>query len=530
MRARTLFLLAVALLWPYPVLAALSPDDAGTVSLDVYAARAMKIFDTPGMSVVIVDGKNISTHAYGVRKLGSPEKVDAHTIFPLGSNTKAFTSTALAMLVDQDKLKWSDLVADRLPGFRMFDAYTSGEMTVTDLLVHRSGLGLGEGDLMLVPQTNRTRDELVHAVRYLKPAHSFRASYDYDNVLYIVAGQLLQAVSGQRWEDFMQKRLLDPLGMHDTQVSIDARVPNQVSLHAKISGPVRGFGKPSVLTSVMTGDAFAPAGALMSSASDMGKWLQVQLDHGVMPDGKVLFSPKASAALWTPQTLIPITPGPPSLALGEPQFLAYALGFEVRDYRGHKIVTHLGGVLGGISAVVLIPDKHVAFAVMVNSEDVGTLFAMREHLLDTYLGLPSPDWIASYAEAQQQEETEAKRALIADETANRRAAGPSLPLAGYAGTYRDPWYGTITISKGEGEGGLKINFDRSPGMSGALEHVQYDTFRTRFTTPGYEDAFVTFALKPDGHVEQIGMKAVSPLADFSWDYQDLRFKPATGTP
>jgi len=180
--------------------------------------------------------------------------------------------------------------------------------------------------------------------------------------------------------------------------------------------------------------------------------------------------------------------------------------------------------------VVLIPDKHVAFAVMVNSEDVGTLFAMREHLLDTYLGLPSPDWIASYAEVQKQEETEAKRALITDETANRPTTGPSLPLTGYAGTYRDPWYGTITITKGEGKGGLRINFDRSPGMSGALEHVQYDTFRTRFTTPGYEDAYVTFALKPDGHVEQIGMKAVSPLADFSWDYQDLRFTPATGTP
>jgi hypothetical protein len=278
----------------------------------------------------------------------------------------------------------------------------------------------------------------------------------------------------------------------------------------------------------MTGDAFASAGALMSSASDMGKWLQVQLDHGVMPDGKVLFTPAASSALWTPHTLIPITPGPPSLALSEPQFLAYALGFEVRDYRGHKIVTHLGGVLGGISAVVLIPDKHVAFAVMVNSEDVGTLFAMREHLLDTYLGLSSPDWIASYVDVQKREEVEAGKALKDNATASHPERGPSLPLAGYAGVYSDPWYGTITISKGEN--GLRVSFDRSPGMVGPLEHVQYDTFRTHFTTPGYEDAYVTFALKPDGHIEQISMKAVSPVADFSWDYQDLRFTPVTGKP
>ena len=516
------------LLWPLSALTATPPAYSSPITLDAYAAKAMKAFDTPGMAVVIVDGKDISTHVYGVRKLGTSARVDAHTIFPLGSNTKAFTSTALAMLVDQGKLHWSDLVEDKLPGFRMYDAYTSSEMTITDLLAHRSGLGLGEGDLMLVPETNRSRAELVHAIRYLKPVHSFRARYDYDNVLYIVAGQLLQAVSGQRWEDFVQQHILDPLGMQDTQVSIDAEVPDQTSLHAKISSPVRGFGKQSVLTSVMTGDAFAPAGALMSSANDMGKWLQVQLNHGVMPDGKSLFSDAASAALWTPQTLIPITPEPPPLALAMPQFEAYAFGFEVSDYRGHNIITHLGGVLGGISAVVIIPDRHVAFAVMINSEDTGTLFAMREHLLDTYLGLPSPDWIANYKEVQQQEEVEALHVLATGKMASHPDRGPSLPLAGYVGVYADPWYGTITISKVES--GLKISFDRSPSLAGALEHVQYDTFRTHFTTPGYEDAEVTFSLKPDGRVDQIKMKAISPLADFSWDYQDLLFTPLIEKP
>jgi CubicO group peptidase (beta-lactamase class C family) len=460
-----------------------------------------------------------------VRKLGDAARVDAHTIFPLGSNTKAFTATALAMLVDGGQLRWDDRVVDRLPGFRMYDAQTSGEMTVTDLLVHRSGLGLGQGDLMLVPRTNRTRAELVHAIRYLKPAHAFRADYDYDNVLYIAAGQLLEAVSGQRWETFMQRRVLDPLGMRDTQVSIDARMPDQVALHAKISGPVRGAGPPSVLAQVMTGDVFAPAGALMSSATDMGKWLQVQLDHGAMPDGKTLFSPVASTALWTPHTLMPITAGPPSLALAEPQFLAYALGFEVRDYRGQKIVTHLGGVLGGISAVVIVPAKRCAFAVMINAEDAGTLFAMREHLLDRCLGLPSPDWIAAYRDTMQQEEADARKALATSASPARGDRGPSLPLAGYAGVYRDPWYGTITIAQ-SGKG-LTIRFDRSPGLEGPLEHVRQDTFRTRFKIPGDEDAYVTFALTPEGGIDRVSMKAVSPVADFSWDFQDLLFTPVT---
>lgn len=501
-----------------------------TASLDAYAHQAMRTFDAPGMAVTIVDGETIATHTYGIRRLGSAAKVDAHTIFPIGSNTKAFTTAALAILVDEGKLHWDDRVVDKLPGFRMYDAYASSEMTVTDLLVHRSGLGLGEGDLMMFPTTNRTRAELVYDIRYLKPAHSFRADYDYDNVLYIVAGQLVEAVSGQRWEDFVQQHILDPLQMRDTQTSIDAHVSDQVSLHAKNTTPVRGMGKQAVLTTVMTGSVFAPAGALQVSAADMGRWLRLQLDRGQLGDGRRIFSAASAKMLWTPQTLIPISPMPPEVALAQPQFDAYALGFEVQDYRGHKIITHLGGVLGGVSAVVIIPEKHAAFAIMLNSEDVGTLFAMREHLLDVLLGLPSPDWIANYKQMFDGIDASAVAALKAHGAATHPARGPSLPLSGYVGVYRDPWYGTATISRGKSSGSaLDISFDRSPGMHGTLEHVQYDTFRTHWAMPDVENAYVTFALKPDGSIDRMTMKAVSPLADFSWDYQDLRFKPVNAT-
>ena len=500
---------------------------AAPASLDAFANRAMQTFDTPGMSLVIVDGDKITTHAYGLRKLGADGNVDAHTIFPIGSNTKAFTAAALAILVDQGKLHWDDRVVDRLPGFRMYDAYASSEMTVTDLLTHRSGLGLGEGDLMIFPTTDRTRAELVHDIRYLKPAHSFRANYDYDNVLYIVAGQLVEEVSGQRWEEFVQRHILDPLGMHDTRVSIDTRVADQASLHAKNTTPVRGVGRQAVLATVMTGSVFAPAGALQVSAADMGQWLKLQLRHGALAGGKRVFSESASRTMWTPQTLIPIQPAPAPVALAQPQFDAYALGFEVQDYRGHQIITHLGGVLGGISAVVIIPQRHAAFAIMLNSEDVGALFAMREHLLDGLLGLSSPDWIASYKQVFDGIHAKAVAALKTGDAATHPERGPSLPLSGYAGVYRDPWYGTATITRrNDGKGGLDISFDRTPGLHGTLEHVQYDTFRTHWAMPDVEDAYVTFALEPDGSIERMTMKPVSPLADFSWDYQDLRFIPA----
>jgi CubicO group peptidase (beta-lactamase class C family) len=523
-------MVALATLLPSSSFGATPTASAAPQTLDAFASKVMQTFDPPGMSVVIVEGDKATTHAYGVRALGDNAKVDAHTIFPIGSNTKAFTSAALAILVDEGKLRWDDRVVDKLPGFRMYDAYASSEMTVTDLLVHHSGLGLGEGDLMIFPTTDRSRAELVHDIRYLKPAHSFRADYDYDNVLYIVAGQLVEAVSGQRWEDFVQQHIIDPLGMHDTQVSIDARVADQVSLHARNSTPVRGVGKQAVLTTVMTGTIFASAGALQVSAADMGRWLQLQLQHGALDDGKRVFSEAAAQALWTPQTLIPIDPAPAALALAQPQFEAYALGLEVQDYRGHKIITHLGGVLGGISAVVIIPEKHAAFAIMLNSEDVGALFAMREHLLDTLLGLPSPDWIANYKQVFDKANANAVAKLQERNAAAHPERGPSLPLSGYAGVYRDPWYGTATISHGKhGKGALNISLDRSPGLHGTLEHVQYDTFRTHWAMPDVEDAYVTFALKPDGSIDQVTMKAVSPNADFSWDYQDLRFTPVVAT-
>ena len=491
--------------------------------LDAYAARAMKTFGVPGMAIAIADGDRIDTRVYGNRKLGSSARVDADTTFPIGSNTKAFTTTALAILVDQGKLDWNDRVVDRLPGFRMYDAYASQNMTITDLLVHRSGLGLGEGDLMVFPDTNRTRAELVHAIRYLKPATSFRKGFAYDNVLYSVAGQLVQAVSGQTWESFVKQHIFAPLGMHDATVAYDAQGPDHAAPHARISEAIRGIGRQSVLPTDGVSRPIAPAGAICASASDMGRWLRVQLDRGAMGDGKRLFSAVQAKMLWTPVTIVPTHPAPAPISATTPDFVDYALGFFVTDYRGHKIITHEGGVLGALSQMVIIPDKHVAFAVMINSEDAGAMQAVMYHLLDHYLDAPATDWIASYRQLVDQRQAAAMKALHAGQAQMHPQRGPSLPLQAYAGVYRDPWYGTMTISDVQGK--LRIRFDRSPGMQGALEHAQYDTFRTHWSDRDIEDAWVTFGLNPDGSIAAIRMKPVSPTADFSWDYLDLHFVP-----
>ncbi|MEX1827325.1 serine hydrolase domain-containing protein [Luteibacter sp. CQ10] len=265
---------------PAPAAPALKRD---TTPLDDYVARAMRTFDTPGVAIAIVEGDRIATHTYGVRTLGATGAVGPHTLFPIGSNTKAFTAAALAIVVDDGKLAWDDRVADHVDGFRMYDGFAS-QMTITDLLVHNSGLGKGQGDLMLFPSTDRTRAELTRSMRFLKPEHSFRASYDYDNVLYVVAGQLVQDVTGQTWEATLRQRILEPLGMRDTQTDVDTPVADQVGLHGKKSTPIRGVGPTAVLKTVLSGTTFSPAGGLRSSAADMGLWLRALLREGVIDD------------------------------------------------------------------------------------------------------------------------------------------------------------------------------------------------------------------------------------------------------
>ena len=227
--------------------------------LDQYVARAMQAFGAPGLSLAIVEnGKTIVAKGYGVRSIATRSPVTADTAFPIGSETKAFTSAALAILVDEGKLKWSDRVVDKLPGFRMYDPYATEHMTIRDLLTHRSGLGLGEGDLMIIPNTTRSRTDVVHALRYLKPRTGFREVFAYDNILYIVAGELVQAVSGETWEHFVEQYLFGPLGMGDSRTNYDPHAPNAVALQARTDGPIRGMGRERILKHPLDPKAAAP--------------------------------------------------------------------------------------------------------------------------------------------------------------------------------------------------------------------------------------------------------------------------------
>jgi CubicO group peptidase (beta-lactamase class C family) len=488
--------------------------------LDAYVAGVLKTFNVPGAAVAIVkDGKVVLARGYGVRRLGDPTPVDARTQFGIASNTKIFTATALAILVEEGKVEWDAPVIRYLPWFAMHDPFVTRELTVRDLLVHRSGLGLGAGDLLWWPPSTYDRKEIARRLRYITPATSFRSAYAYDNVLYLVAGEVIEAMSGQTWEQFVRTRILARVGMTHSDVDHSAagRPGNVATPHAEVNDTVRPVAP-------FVSDNTNPAGGIVSGAEDMAKWVMVQLDSGRTADGSRLFSPASTRQLWREVTPTPIYDPPPGLAHLQPKMNGYALGLETKDYRGKLLLTHTGGLPGYVSRVAMIPELRLGVVVLTNQESGLAFNAIAYRVLDHYLGVKAPDYVGIYERVLAQ--NRAQLAQLAAEAAGQRdsTAGPSLPLDRYAGTYRDIWYGDVAIT--QENGGLVIRMTKTPSMVGDLVHWQYDTFVARWRDRELRaDAYVTFALTPAGTIDQVKMVPTSPAVDFSFDFQDLLLRP-----
>jgi CubicO group peptidase (beta-lactamase class C family) len=490
---------------------------APPADLDRWVARAMRELEVPGLALVIVkDGKVVALRGYGTRTVGREEPVDEHTIFQIASNTKAFTAAALAMLVDEGKLRWDDRVQKFLPWFELYDPWVTREFTVRDLLTHRSGLGLGAGDLTWW-HSNYGRDEIVRRLRVVPPVTSFRTAYAYDNVLYIAAGLVVEAASGQKWDDFIRDRIFVPLGMNDANTTVTTFRPgaNVATPHGVVNGKV-------VIVPRDTVDNVGGAGTINASVADLSHWLITQLDSGRAPDGKRLWSARRAREMWSGVTVQGVGIPSPALASLRANFAEYALGWGLRDYRGRKLALHTGGLAGMVSRTVLVPEERLGIVVLTNAE-ASAIDAVAFHILDEYLGGPTPDLIAGFKVNSAAGNARADSVVRAAAAARDRTSRPSLPLARYAGRYSDVLYGDASITQ-EGDR-LVLRFTHSPAFVGDLEHWQYDTFVARWRVPNLADAYVSFALKPDGSIDTFRMAAVSPAADFSFDYQDLTFRP-----
>jgi CubicO group peptidase (beta-lactamase class C family) len=485
----------------------------------------MAAFETPGIAIAVIrPNAPLYLKGYGVRTLGKPGAVDEHTRFGIASNSKAFTAASLALLVEEGKVAWDEPVTKYLPEFRMHDPRTTELMTVRDLLVHNSGLALGAGDLMQFPMSDRSASDVLKALPFLAAERGFRTGYAYDNILYVVAGILIERLSGKPWHSFVAERLLGPIGMADAVPALRfVNTPNVAGRHARLGPPLRGMG-PMEVIAPDEGPMIDAAGGIHASVTDIAKWLQLQMAQGKLTDGRQLWSAKQAAEMWKPQTIVSSSNGPwdewPARAVTS----TYALGWFVQDYRGERLVNHSGGLSGQVTQTAMLPGRNAAVAVFSNVEE-GVSAGIRNALLDHIIGVPAYDWVAAL---QKRVKTAQDGALaeLGGGLDKVPAGAPSLALAAYAGRYRDPWYGDVLVTvKGKGKKqGLYIDFLPTPVFKSGLEPWGTDTFRTRFPKGAGEDATVSFAVK-DGKVTGVTMKPLSPLADFSYDFQHLAFAP-----
>jgi CubicO group peptidase (beta-lactamase class C family) len=504
--------------------------DAGAAlaeAVDAWVKRAMAAFpDQPAISIAVVkDGRTVLARGYGIRKMGEARTVDEHTLFAIASNTKNVTAAALAIMVDEGKVKWDEPVKTYLPDFALSDPYIGEHITVRDTLSHRAGFGLGAGDLLFWPNSDRTRDEVVRQAAFVPIEDGFRANYHYCNLMFVVAGAVLEKVSGLRWEQFVQTRILDRVGMSETVPMATLADPEKSALpHARVGPPLRTHGPMTLIAEsiaeVWNWDSAAAAGGICTNPVDWAKWINVRLSMGKLPDGTRLFSEAAAKEMWRPNIIVSGSEGPTAAMPGRAIASTYAMGHQVQDYRGERYISHGGGSPGGISATVMIPGRNVGFSVFSNAEEGQLLRALRSGIADICMEKGgSFDWIAD--SVRMAAEAEPKAIAAAAGIDARQAAGtkPSLPLEAYAGTWRDPWYGDITIEAKDG--GLWMAFTHTPTLKGPVEPYDGETMRTRFLDKREEDLLVTFALK-DGRPVTATMKALSPDADFSYDYQDLK--------
>lgn len=502
--ALLLLLLAFAVV-PAPAQSVAS--DARLKEIDEYVAKAREDWHVPGVALAIVkDDKVIWAKGYGVRELGRTEPVDARTLFAIASNTKAFTAAALAVLVDEGKLKWDDPVTKYLPGFQLYDPYVTREMTVRDLLSHRSGLATFGGDLLWY-ETTYDRDEVLRRVRYLKPVSSFRSRYGYQNIMFLAAGLVVEAVTGRKWDDFVRERFFAPLGMSETLTSVTAFKPggNVAAPHNERGGALH----PIAYTNV---DNVGPAASINSCVQDLAQWMRLQLGRGSY-EGKRIFSAAASWEMWQPNIMIAISE---AAAKTNPtrHFQAYGLGWFLNDYQGRKVVSHGGGMDGMISQTALMPEENLGVVVLTNGE-TPLASQLVNKVFDVFIGAPKRDWSGEMLERVKKAKAAEKAEEAKVEAARAKDTKPSLALEKYAGTYSDAMYGDARVMLEDGH--LVLRLVPAPNFVADLEHWHYDTFRLTWRASvryPFPKGFVTFTLNAKGEIDKMMIDCPNPDFDF----------------
>jgi CubicO group peptidase (beta-lactamase class C family) len=465
--------------------------------LETYIPEAMQEWGIPGLALAVVkDGDVALAKGFGVCELGKSEPVNEHTLFAIASNTKAFTATALGLLVQEGKLTWDDPVVKHLPGFQLYDPYVTHAITIRDLLCHRSGLPTWGGDLIAYG-SRYTRDEILHRVRHIPPALGFRSAYSYSNLMYLAAGQIIAAVTPLSWDDFIQQRFFQALGMSRSNTSVRelAGKGNVAMPHELRNGQKR-------VVPYHPNDNKAPAGSINSTVWDIAQWLRLQLDNGRF-HGEQLVDPQIIEETRTLHTPIPIPPSVRKLIPSQ-HFSAYGLGWGLMDYQGRLVVHHDGGLDGMESMVGFLPEEQLGIVILTNYLPHYFLSPLFYGIVDAYLQVPRQDWnqmlLAQHKESVAKKAEEKKRLL----DARVQGTQPTLPLKEYAGKYTSVLYGDAIVREEEGK--LSLQMLAHPAVAGELVHWHYDTFLCRWTDPVWDQSLIPFITNGQGQVQEFRVK------------------------
>lgn len=515
------YILAVAVITGFQ--SSHSSANESVEDLETLVTKLLAKTETPGVAVAIIqDGKTILKAGYGTRKIDEASPVDADTIFQIGSLTKAFTSAAFAQAQDRNEINFDDKVVSVLPDFKLSSERLTHLTSFSDLIAHKSGLKTGGGDLLFMPRTTFSSQELYKATAVIPLFPDLRGRFQYNNIAYGVVAKALETKSGRSWHQIIEKDIFEPIGMINSLSNEAERYAkqNRAYPHARIGPPIKSLGPMQALKeNEGIASNIAPAGGIMSSAHDMSKWLIAQLSLGQKTEsGRPVWSDDVGWFMWQPQTSIQVARPSGPMAEVRPRFAAYSLGWYVQDFKGYRVVYHAGGTIGFLSLAVMIPELNAGFIVLQNSEEFVLHQTLRYALQDWLISKQLTDWsdeltdqkngLASYALAQLEERLKKNAHQSREHN-----------LESYIGTYYDAVYKDVLV--GVENDLLTIDFPSTMGMKAQLDYHADTTFIARWENPAIEPAFVTFSGHSANRMTNITLSAISPLADFSFDFDSL---------
>ena len=473
--------------------------------LDAYFKQVVADWEVPGMTIGIVkDGKLIFSKGYGVKEIGKNEAPDPNTLYAIASNSKAFTTAVIAMLVQEGKLSWNQKVQEILPYFQLYDPAVSSMTAVKDLLCHRVGLGTFSGDVIWY-KSNLSGEQLIRKFKHVPQAYDFRAGYGYSNLMFITAGEVIEQVTGKSWSQNVKERILDPLGMSRTIATVNDldKIGNYATPHGYEDGknfPIEWANWDNV----------AATGGLISSINDMAKWMIWNMNHGIMGKDTMLAATSRNI-IWSPHN---------SYVLDHVKgndfnrhFSGYGLGWGLSDHHGRMRVSHGGGYDGMITAVNLIPDENLGVVVLTNGMRSPTM-AVTYYTIDHFLGIKGKDWSKVMLDNRN---SRIKNDTRISSRKEKKAAGtqPSIPIIDMTGTYHAPIYGNILVS--ENEGILSIDFEHSPELRAHLEHWHYDTWKLNWDKDHAWFSFGTVKFETNNNLEVTGLTFDVPNDDIFFE-------------